>query len=167
MVCGPPRHADLMACALVFQVPEWIRVMMRLKSAHCDVGECRGRPHMVIGSRHKQNRTQRFLYRNNRMLHGAAVAQLAEVVGRECHRTSGLCSGKRSHAGIVLLEIRQGFSLQRPRGARSRVSGLGEAKRPEYNAARHPCDDGVDLGECGAKQQCEFSAAGFSPHRRK
>src|SRR5204863_3338699 len=156
-----------MACALVFQVPEWIRVMMRLEPAHRDVGECRGRPHAVIGSRHKQNRAPRLLYRNYRMLHSTAVAELAEIVRRESHRTSGLCSGERSHAGVVFLEIRQWFSLKRPGGARSRVSRLGQAKGPEYYSARRPCDDIVDVGECGAKQQREFSTAGFAPHRQK
>src|SRR5689334_23721993 len=156
-----------MACTLVLQVPEWIGVVMRLEPAHGDVGECRGRPHLIIGSRHKQNRALRFFNRDYRTLHGAAVAELAEVVRRESHRTSGLCAWKRSHAGVVLLEIRQWFSVERPGGARSGISGLGKTKRPEHYSAWHPGNDRVDVGECGAKQQRQLTTTGLSPHRQK
>ena len=79
-----------MSCALVFQMPERIGVTMRLKPAHRDVGERRRWPHLIVGSRDKQNRPPRFLHGDRCALHGARIAEMTEVNRRESHRTLGL-----------------------------------------------------------------------------
>src|ERR1700756_3657154 len=88
---------------------------------------------------------------------------MTEVNRRESHRTLGLNDRRWLHAGIVLLQIGQRFSTERPRRARSRVPGLGKAKRPEHDSTRNPRNDGVDLRKGGAEQQCKFATPGILP----
>jgi hypothetical protein len=103
------RHEDEMSRALVFQMPERIGVMMHLKPAHCDVGERRRWPHLIVGPRDKQNRSSRLLHGDRRALHGARIAEVTEVERRESHQTLGLNDGRWLMLALFSCRYGSGF----------------------------------------------------------
>jgi hypothetical protein len=96
----PARYEDEVPRALVFQMSGRIGVTMRLKPTHCDVGERRRWPHLIVSPRYKQNRSPRLLHRDRRPQEGTSgLVGLHKKIGEFVR-----CGGARSLDAHALCE---------------------------------------------------------------
>src|SRR5215471_8036335 len=79
---GTVRHVDEVPGILVLEVAMGKRMTVSLEASQGDVGQIRGWPHLIVGSRDEQDRPARLLHGNGRPLHGSRVTEAAPVKGR-------------------------------------------------------------------------------------